>query len=51
MLAEIFMLRLEALVREAAAGGPAIAVSDTRFVPISRLPSRSAPPSGYPEQR
>jgi len=41
MLAEIFMLRLEALVREAAASKPAMAVSDTRFVPISRLPSEA----------
>jgi len=51
MLAEIFMLRLEALAREAAASQPAMVVSDTRFVPISRPPSRPVPPSGYPEQR
>lgn len=51
MLAEIFMLRLEALAREAAASQPAMVVSDTRFVPISRPPSRPVSPSGYPEQR
>jgi hypothetical protein len=51
MLAEIFMLRLEALAREAAASQPAMVVSDTRFVPIFRPPSRPVPPSGYPEQR
>jgi hypothetical protein len=39
MLAEIFLLRLETLVREAAANKPAGASSNPRFVPIA--PPRS----------
>jgi hypothetical protein len=39
MLAEIFLLRLETMAREAAANGPSSAASNTRFVPIT--PPRS----------
>jgi hypothetical protein len=35
MLAEIFMLQLEARARETAANEPAMATSSTRFVPLS----------------
>jgi len=35
MLAEIFMLRLEALLRATAPKGPTAATSDTRFVPVA----------------
>ena len=34
MLAEIFMLRMEAAVRETAANKPATTSSNTRFVPL-----------------
>jgi hypothetical protein len=51
MLAEIFMLQLEALAREAAANKPAMATSDARFVPLSPPPSRPVPPSEHPERR
>ena len=51
MLAEIFMLRLEALAREAGTSRPAMAVRDTPFVPVSRPPSRPVPPSADPERR
>jgi len=50
MLAEIFMLQLEARLREAAANKPTMVVSDTRFVPVSRPPSRPVPPSGNGER-
>jgi hypothetical protein len=39
MLAEIFLLRLETMVRETGANRPAGAASNTRFVPIA--PPRS----------
>ena len=47
MLAEIFMLRLEALARETPADKPTMALSKTRFVPIS--PPRSQPVQPSPE--
>ena len=43
MLAEIFILRLEALLRVAAAN-PAITVSDPRFVPVILVPQREPEP-------
>jgi len=43
MLAEIFMLRLEALRRDTAA--PTTTASDVRFVPLKQLP-----PEGKPER-
>lgn len=35
MLAEIFLLRLQTMLRGPAANGPAPTTSDTRFVPIT----------------
>ena len=50
MLAEIFMLHLEALARETVANKPA-ATSETRFVPILPAALRSPVPTGYPDRR
>jgi len=44
MLAEIFMMRLEMLLRIASAN-PSVTASDTRFVPIT-LPRESKPQGG-----
>ncbi|HLH92843.1 MAG TPA: hypothetical protein VKX28_30835 [Xanthobacteraceae bacterium] len=38
MLAEIFILRLEALLRVAATGQTTTTASDVRFVPVKLLP-------------
>jgi hypothetical protein len=51
MLAEIFMLQLEALAREVAANKPAPGVSDPRFVPIFPTPLRPSAPTAYADQR
>ena len=44
MLAEIFLLRLEAMARVAAASNPSNGVSNTRFVPVM-LPRAQQQPS------
>ena len=35
MLAEIFLLRIEAMIREAAANKPSNSETNTRFVPVT----------------
>jgi hypothetical protein len=51
MLAEIFMLQLEAQAREVAANKPAPGVGDPRFVPIWPTPLRSSVPTAYADRR